>query len=163
VWGPNSNKMVAIMYRRKEQTTANGGVNWWPRDTIESGIGFGSMIYHHGLTPEETIFKEGSNNERLRIGQKPIELIRKMMPLVSRPGDLVIDLFSGTGTIPLVAQMLMRHVAAVELEKDVALVARKRLNSYFLEGLADKLHGEVARRHNLIFEVGTHNPLAPII
>ena len=142
--------MVAIFLRRKDQSTHNGGCNWWPLDTIKDGIGFGSMIYHHGLTAAETLFKQG--NDRWRMGQKPLELMRMIVTLMSRPGDTVLDLFAGTGTTLLAAQMESRHYVGVEMDRHVVRVAKQRLSPYHNDGIAAQLTQELADEHHLMYE-----------
>lgn len=47
--------------------------------------------------------------------QKPLEMIERMVLASSSPGDVVLDLFSGTGTTSLVAQRLGRRFVGCEL------------------------------------------------
>ena len=59
--------------------------------------------------------------------QKPEKLIAKLILASSRPGQLVLDPFLGSGTTSVVAKKLGRHYLGIEREREYALVAEKRL------------------------------------
>jgi DNA modification methylase len=54
----------------------------------------------------------------------------------SRPGDLVLDPFAGSGTTCVVAQRLGRHYVGTEVSKLYVTEARKRLATDRTERLA---------------------------
>lgn len=58
----------------------------------------------------------------------PPALVERCLALTSRPGDLVLDPFSGAGTAGLVALRLGRRFLGVELNPDYARAAARRLN-----------------------------------
>ncbi|MDE0153790.1 MAG: site-specific DNA-methyltransferase [Gammaproteobacteria bacterium] len=58
----------------------------------------------------------------------PRELVRRCMLLGSRPGDLVLDPFSGSGTTGVVAAELGRRAILIELNQDYAVDARSRID-----------------------------------
>jgi len=60
---------------------------------------------------------------------KPEVMIERMIKASSNEGDLVLDLFSGTGTTSYVAKKLNRHYIGCELEKEYMEIIEKRLNS----------------------------------
>jgi len=60
--------------------------------------------------------------------QKPLGLCRWIIRLYSRPGDLVLDPFAGSGTIPVAAQLEGRRWAAAEKEADYCNHTKKRLS-----------------------------------
>lgn len=64
--------------------------------------------------------------------QKPEKLIAKLILASSKVGDVIFDPFLGSGTTSVVAKKLERQFVGVELDKDFALIAEKRLK------LADK-------------------------
>lgn len=47
----------------------------------------------------------------------------------SRPGDIVLDPFTGNGTVPYVCEQLNRHFIAFEIDPAIADIARKRLQT----------------------------------
>jgi len=59
--------------------------------------------------------------------QKPEKLIAKMILASSRPGDLVLDPFLGSGTTSVVAKKLGRRYVGIEIEDEYCLLAEKRL------------------------------------
>lgn len=59
--------------------------------------------------------------------QKPEKLIAKLILASSRPGDLVLDPFLGSGTTAVVAKKLGRRCLGIEQSLDYCLVAAKRL------------------------------------
>ena len=59
--------------------------------------------------------------------QKPEKLIAKLILASSRPGDVVLDPFLGSGTTSVVARKLGRRFIGIEQELEYALLAEKRL------------------------------------
>lgn len=59
--------------------------------------------------------------------QKPEKLIAKLILASSRPGDLVLDPFLGSGTTSVVARKLDRQFIGIEREEIYCLLAEKRL------------------------------------
>ncbi|GCF16243.1 hypothetical protein Harman_41780 [Haloarcula mannanilytica] len=60
--------------------------------------------------------------------QKPRELFRPIIKWWTTPGDILLDPFTGTGTIPVVAQEHGRHYIGIEQNKKYVKTARKRLS-----------------------------------
>lgn len=56
----------------------------------------------------------------------PKELVRRCILLGSRPGDVVLDPFGGSGTTSLVAAELSRKSIMIELNSDYANISRER-------------------------------------
>lgn len=61
--------------------------------------------------------------------QKPEALLYRVLLGTTKPGDLVLDPFFGTGTTGAVARRLGRHYIGVEREADYIAAAKKRLAS----------------------------------
>lgn len=59
---------------------------------------------------------------------KPFGVLEPLVRAWSRPGDLVVDCFAGSGSIPAAAQRLGRLAAAIELEPDWAARVQARLD-----------------------------------
>ena len=59
--------------------------------------------------------------------QKPESLLYRVLLGTTKPGDLVLDPFFGTGTTGAVAKRLGRHYIGVEREAEYIAVAEKRL------------------------------------
>lgn len=59
--------------------------------------------------------------------QKPEALLHRVLIASTRPGDVVLDPFFGTGTTGVVARRLGRHWIGIEREASYLKVARRRL------------------------------------
>jgi site-specific DNA-methyltransferase (adenine-specific) len=59
--------------------------------------------------------------------QKPLELLERIVRLWSKPGDLVLDCFAGTGTTAAAAARLGRRWIGIEKEVEYAEIARRRV------------------------------------
>ncbi len=59
--------------------------------------------------------------------QKPEALLHRAILAATKPGDLVLDPFFGSGTTGAVAKRLARHYIGLERDKAYASVAQKRL------------------------------------
>ena len=75
-----------------------------------------------------------SGKERLRLEgkkahptQKPEALLYRVLMAASRPGDVVLDPFFGTGTTGVVAKRLRRRWIGFEQDADYADLARRRI------------------------------------
>jgi len=75
-----------------------------------------------------------SGKERLKSGgkkahatQKPESLLYRVLMSSTKPGDVVLDPFFGTGTTGAVAKKLGRNFIGIERETDYIKVARKRI------------------------------------
>jgi site-specific DNA-methyltransferase (adenine-specific) len=67
---------------------------------------------------------------RERVGyptQKPERLLERIVTAASRPGDLVLDFFAGSGTTGVVAQRLGRRYLLVDNNPEAVAIARQRL------------------------------------
>ena len=61
--------------------------------------------------------------------QKPEALLYRVLLACTKPGDVVLDPFFGTGTTGAVARRLGRHWIGIEREKRYVEVARERIDS----------------------------------
>ncbi len=59
--------------------------------------------------------------------QKPEKLLAKVILASSKPGDVVLDPFLGSGTTAVVAKKLKRQFLGIELDETYACLAQKRL------------------------------------
>ncbi|MGF1552454.1 MAG: site-specific DNA-methyltransferase [Paracoccaceae bacterium] len=64
--------------------------------------------------------------EKLHPTQKPEALLHRVLIASTRPGDVVLDPFFGTGTTGAVARRLGRHFVGIERDPRYAAVARAR-------------------------------------
>src|ERR1700731_273988 len=76
-------------------------------------------------TGEERL--KGRDGKKLHPTQKPEALLARVILAASRPDDLVLDPFCGTGTTGAVAQRLRRRFIGFEREKEYAAAAEQRI------------------------------------
>src|SRR5580698_1273814 len=76
-------------------------------------------------TGEERL--KGRDGKKLHPTQKPDALLARVILSASRPDDLVLDPFSGSGTTGAVARQLRRRFIGFEREKEYAVAAEKRI------------------------------------
>ena len=67
--------------------------------------------------------------EKAHPTQKPEALLRRVILASTRPGDVVLDPFFGTGTTGAVAKMLRRHWIGIEADADYVRLAKKRVDA----------------------------------
>lgn len=75
-------------------------------------------------TPQSN-FEEGKYHP----AQKPLELYRRIMQSGSKPGDMVLDCFAGSGTTGVIAQELNRSCILIEKNPEYIELAKGRINS----------------------------------
>jgi len=78
------------------------------------------------LCTGEELLKQGDGS-KLHPTQKPEALLARAILAASRPGDVVLDPFFGTGTTGAVAKRLGRSFIGIEREKNYARAAEKRI------------------------------------
>jgi modification methylase len=76
-------------------------------------------------TGEERI--KGADGQKAHPTQKPEALLHRLILASSRPGDLIVDPFFGTGTTGAAAKRLGRRFIGIEREPDYVAVAKKRI------------------------------------
>ncbi len=67
------------------------------------------------------------NGKKAHTTQKPEALLYRVLLASSRPGDVILDPFFGTGTTGAVAKRLRRHWIGIEREARYVKIARKRI------------------------------------
>ena len=76
-------------------------------------------------TGEERI--KGEDGKKAHPTQKPEALLHRVLLSASRPGDVILDPFFGTGTTGAAAKRLGRHFIGVERDETYARVAEDRI------------------------------------
>jgi len=94
------------------------------------------------LAQKEVILKPGTK-KRECIYQLPEMLLENILLSSSKPGGLVLDLFSHSGTTSAVAKKNNRESIAVEINKDYCKIIKMRLQSIWLtfdfEGMGNEV------------------------
>jgi len=70
----------------------------------------------------------GKGEGGLHPTQKPVRLMQALIELTTKPGQIVIDPFAGSGSTLVAARNLGRHFVGFELEGKYVQVCRDRLN-----------------------------------
>lgn len=78
-------------------------------------------------TGEERL--KGADGKKVHPTQKPEALLARAILSASKPGDVVLDPFFGSGTTGAVAKRLGRHFIGIERDRDYAAAAMKRIDA----------------------------------
>ncbi|HEY4274381.1 MAG TPA: site-specific DNA-methyltransferase [Rhizomicrobium sp.] len=70
---------------------------------------------------------KGADGQKAHSTQKPESLLHRVVVASTKPGDVILDPFFGSGTTGAVAKRLGRHYIGIEREKTYADVARARI------------------------------------
>jgi modification methylase len=126
-------------FRGRRFTNAHETLIWAARDASKRNYTFNYEALKAGnddiqmrsdwliplCTGEERL--KGGDGKKLHPTQKPEALLARIMLAASRPDDLVLDPFSGTGTTGAVARRLRRRFIGVEREVEYAAAAEARI------------------------------------
>src|SRR5713101_1904443 len=126
-------------FRGRRFTNAHETLIWATRESGGKGYTFNYEALKAGnddvqvrsdwtialCTGEERL--KGGNGKKLHPTQKPEALLARVILSSSRPDDLVLDPFCGTGTTGAVAKRLGRRFIGIERDKGYAQAAEKRL------------------------------------
>jgi hypothetical protein len=98
----------------------NRGLDELPLGRVTGGGGTGSSVAHaYGSV------KPVQQNPHVCV--KPLKLMSYLVTLGTRPGDVVLDPFCGSGTSCIAAALLNRHYVGIEIDREYCQVAEKRL------------------------------------
>jgi len=78
-------------------------------------------------TGEERI--KGEDGKKAHPTQKPEGLLHRVILAATRPGDVILDPFFGTGTTGAAAKRLGRHYIGIERDPEYVKVAQKRIRA----------------------------------
>ncbi len=87
----------------------------------------GRFLFPH-KRPVSVLRMQRLSSKRLtHPNEKPVELLQQLIEAVTRPGELVLDPFLGSGTTAVAAKALGRRYIGIELDRGYANAARARL------------------------------------
>ncbi|HEY6831778.1 MAG TPA: site-specific DNA-methyltransferase [Pseudolabrys sp.] len=126
-------------FRGRRFTNAHETMIWASREAETKGYTFNYELLKAGnediqvrsdwtlplCTGDERL--KGGDGKKLHPTQKPEALLARVILSSSRPDDLVLDPFSGTGTTGAVAKHLGRRFVGIEREAKYAQAAEKRI------------------------------------
>src|SRR6266550_67141 len=127
-------------FRGRRFTNAHETMIWASRDPGGKGYTFNYEAIKAGnediqvrsdwtfplCTGEERL--KGRDGKKLHPTQKPEALLARVILSSSRPGDLILDPFSGTGTTRAVARRLGRQFIGIERDPAYAAAAEMRIS-----------------------------------
>ena len=90
--------------------------------------------------------------------QKPQELLRRVIGLTSKPGDIVLDCFIGSGTTAVVAQKLGRRWIAADINKGAIQTTSRRLQTIIEDQIKTAENGSA---QGMLIEVERDVPPTP--
>jgi modification methylase len=128
-------------FRGRRFTNAHETLIWATRDAAKRDYTFNYKALKAGnddiqmrsdwfiplCTGEERL--KGEDGKKLHPTQKPEALLARVIMAASRPDDLVLDPFCGTGTTGAVAHRLRRRFVGVERDRNYAAAARTRIDA----------------------------------
>jgi modification methylase len=126
-------------FRGRRFTNAHETLIWAARDASKRNYTFNYEALKAGnddiqmrsdwlfplCTGEERL--KGDDGKKLHPTQKPEALLARVILAASRPDDLVLDPFSGTGTTGAVAHRLRRRFIGIERQAEYAAAAQERI------------------------------------
>ena len=128
-------------FRGRRFTNAHETLIWASRDEDAKGYTFNyealKSLNDGVQMRSDWLFPLCTGGERLKDGnggkahptQKPESLLARVMLASTRPGDVVVDPFFGSGTTGAVAKRLGRHFIGFERETSYATIAGARIAS----------------------------------
>jgi modification methylase len=126
-------------FRGRRFTNAHETLIWVARDAAKTNYTFNYEALKAGnddiqmrsdwliplCTGEERL--KGGDGKKLHPTQKPEALLARVILAASRPDDLVLDPFCGTGTTGAVAHRLRRRFLGIERHGEYAVAAEQRI------------------------------------
>ncbi|MBZ9789479.1 site-specific DNA-methyltransferase [Rhizobium sp. 3T7] len=106
---------------------------------------------------------KGDNGKKVHPTQKPEALLARVIMASSKPGDVILDPFFGSGTTGAVAKRLGRHFVGIEREQDYIDAASARIEAVEPLGKAELTvmtgkKQEVRVAFNVLVESGLIKP-----
>jgi site-specific DNA-methyltransferase (adenine-specific) len=116
----------AVKQKRRVLAPYRDG-NGQPKDWAEEADGAFRVTHPSNLWTDITVPFWSMPENTDHPTQKPEKLIAKLILASSRPGDVALDPFLGSGTTSVVAKKLGRRYIGIEQEETYCLLAEKRL------------------------------------
>lgn len=82
-------------------------------------------VLHGGVINADS--RNGNNEKRVHPTQKPVEVMRRIILEVTKPGDTVIDPFMGSGTTGVACVQTGRNFIGIEIDPSYFAIAEKRI------------------------------------
>ena len=85
------------------------------------------MAWTSFRSPAKTFYKRVTEYAKVHPTQKPLELMQWCIEKYTKPTDLILDPFCGSGTTCVAAEMLGRRWIGIELDPTYCQIARDRV------------------------------------
>ncbi|MCQ2575762.1 MAG: site-specific DNA-methyltransferase [Treponema sp.] len=128
VKNPNEYYFDVESVKQKRRVIAPYKVDGKPKDWNQEDDGNFRLTYPSNFWDDISIPFWSMPENTDHPTQKPEKLYAKLILASSKPGDVILDPFLGSGTASVVAKKLGRNYCGIELNKEYALLAQKRLN-----------------------------------
>jgi modification methylase len=128
-----TNAHETLIWAARDSTNRNYTFNYEALKAGNDGIQVRSDWFIPLCTGEERL--KTRDGTKLHPTQKPEALLARVLLAASRPDDLVLDPFCGSGTTGAVAHRLRRRFIGIERDADYAAAARRRIDA--VEPLAE--------------------------
>ena len=122
-----TNAHETLIWAARESTNRNYTFNYEALKAGNDDIQARSDWFIPLCTGDERL--KGRDGKKLHPTQKPEALLARVLLSASRPDDLVLDPFCGSGTTGAVAHRLRRRFIGIERDADYAAAARKRIDA----------------------------------
>ena len=109
-----TNAHETLIWAKRDETARNVTFNYREMKALNGGKQMRSDWYLPICGGRERL--RGADGRKVHSTQKPEALIERVVRATSRPGDVVLDPFAGTGTTGAVAQRLGRRWVLIERE-----------------------------------------------
>lgn len=87
----------------------------------------GKLAWADDNVTARNIYSEMPPRDRSHPNEKPVSMMRHFIQLHTKPGDVVLDPFMGSGTTGVAAVELGRSFIGVELDEDHFATAERRI------------------------------------
>jgi modification methylase len=122
-----TNAHETLIWAARESANRNYTFNYEALKAGNEDIQVRSDWFIPLCTGEERL--KGRDGKKLHPTQKPEALLARVILAASRPDDLVLDPFCGSGTTGAVARRLRRRFIGIERDGDYAAAARRRIDT----------------------------------
>ncbi|MDL1900030.1 site-specific DNA-methyltransferase [Anaerolineae bacterium CFX9] len=140
-----ANAHETLIWAKKSQAQKRYTFNYHALKMMNDEKQMRSDWYLPICTGEERLRDE--NGDKLHSTQKPEALLYRVILASTRPGDVILDPFFGTGTTGAVAKRLGRHFIGIERDAAYVEAARARIDAVMASGADESVYlGSESRR-----------------
>jgi len=84
-------------------------------------------VLHGGVINADS--KYGNNEKRYHPTQKPVQVMKEIIELITIPHDTILDPFMGSGTTGVACMQLDRNFIGIEIDEEYYKIAEKRIET----------------------------------